>query len=232
MTRTLDKIVHHLHEANALQNVINQSPLQSKLVDVQKWQCHRLIDTHQPFWEDKRYSPAMQFFVNELYGPQDFSQRDEELARVVPKMSTLLPEKALASLETALHLNTMSLALDWKLTQHLGEQTINRDTYAHAYRACNNEKDRLLQLQFIAELGLALQEVIKVPGISTLLTLSKRPAKAAGVLTLHRFLHEGYRSFKKLGNVKDFIGPVLAKEHAIMEHLFHETTNPLPEVAF
>jgi hypothetical protein len=53
----------------------------------------------------------------------------------------------------------------------------------------------------------------------------------AGVLALHEFLEKGFKSFKNLGNVEDFIIPIANKEHQIMQQLANpDTPNPLPEV--
>jgi hypothetical protein len=53
----------------------------------------------------------------------------------------------------------------------------------------------------------------------------------AGVLALHEFLDKGFKSFKNLGNVEDFITPVVNKEHEIMQQLANPNVpNPLPDV--
>jgi hypothetical protein len=68
-------------------------------------------------------------------------------------------------------------------------------------------------------------------GISSLLFISRKPAKIAGVLALHEFLDSGFKAFKHLGNVQDFIQPIVAKEQQIMTQLYDSSaTNPLPEV--
>ncbi len=46
----------------------------------------------KPINQKKRFKPAVEFFINELYGPNDFSQRDQDIARIVPKMSKFMPE--------------------------------------------------------------------------------------------------------------------------------------------
>jgi hypothetical protein len=64
-----------------------------------------------------------------------------------------------------------------------------------------------------------------------LLFISRKPAKMAGVLALHEFLDKGFKSFKNLGDVEDFITPVVNKEHQIMQQLANPNSpNPLPDV--
>lgn len=226
---TLDNIVKHLTEARALHQQAEQTGLIQSVRTLQTWQCKRLMTTHDDLWQQKRFNPAMRFFIDELYGPKDFSQRDQDIARVVPKMSKLLPEKALVSLESALHLNKLSFEMDMQMANLLKAQPINRETYATAYYECQNYSDRQRQIGFIEELGQDLADVVKIKGLSTLLMLSRKPAKLAGLLSLHEFLEMGYKAFKDLGDVNDFIEPIVSREKLIMHALYNpEISNPLP----
>lgn len=232
MSEHVTEISRHLAKLQSLQSLAEKACLADNIRDLQAWQCKRLIASHQDMWRNPRFRPAMQFFVDELYGPKDFSQRDADIARMVPKMAKFLPDKALASLNTALHLNTLSFELDFDLARQLGGEDVNRESYALAYAGCENHDARIQQLQFIRELGLALSDVVGIRGISTLLTLARRPAKLAGVLSLHEFLEAGYTAFRKLGRVEDFIDPIVTQEIALCEALFNaQRSNPLPEVA-
>ncbi|GAC13453.1 FFLEELY motif protein [Aliiglaciecola lipolytica] len=230
MTILLDNIIQHLHHANEMHEHTLKVDLTDALRELQDWQTKRLLATHQDLWESKRFRPAMTFFIDELYGPKDFSQRDQELARVVPKMAKIIPKQALESLEAALRLNSLSLELDIALTEQLDGKTISRETYAMAYCKCENQAQREEQIVLLERLGVDLADVVKIKGISTLLMLSRKPARMAGVESLHQFLESGYKSFKKLGNVDDFIQPIVSRERALKNALFEQKRpNPLPE---
>jgi hypothetical protein len=231
MTDYTKQIVRHLHGLNTMQEIAEKAGLMPSIRAVQAWQCKRLLASHQQMYQQKRFKPAVEFFINELYGPNDFSQRDQDIARIVPKMSKFLPEKALQSLASALHLNTLSFELDFDLAKRLVDTEINRETYANAYVSCDNIASRQQQIDYIRNLGNDLADVVKMKGISSLLFISRKPAKMAGVLALHEFLEKGFRSFKNLGNVEDFIFPVVNKEQEIMQHLANPNLpNPLPDV--
>ena len=233
MSNTLKKIIQHLQHTEQMQLQIAQQNLTQTVRKLQTWQTKRLLITHDDLWCSKRFKPAMQFFVDELYGPKDFSQRDSELARVVPKMSKLLPESALLSLEAALRLNCLSLELDIALVQQLGSDNINRDSYFNCYRQSNNQTKREEQIKLLENLGLDLAKVVKISGISAVLLLSRKPAKVAGVASLHGFLEKGFKAFKKLGEVDDFIQPIVSRERQLMNLLFAAqgpADNPLPQV--
>ncbi|MDO6712358.1 hypothetical protein Q4567_16605 [Aliiglaciecola sp. 2_MG-2023] len=231
MSLILDNIIQHLHHANDMHEHTIEANLTEPLRELQHWQTKRLLATHHDLWESKRFRPAMSFFIDELYGPQDFSQRDQELARVVPKMAKIIPKQALESLEAALRLNSLSLELDIALTEQLSTTPVSRESYAQAYLKCDNEAMREEQIVLLERLGVDLADVVKIKGISTLLMLSRKPAKMAGVENLHTFLESGFKSFKKLGNVDEFIQPIITRERALKNALFaQQRPNPLPDV--
>ena len=121
--------------------------------------------------------------------------------------------------------------MDFELAKQLVNPEINRDTYADAYIRCDNLAKRQQQIDYIRTLGNDLADVVKMKGISSLLFISRKPAKMAGVIALHEFLEKGFKSFKNLGNVQDFITPVMNKEHQILQQLANPNMpNPLPEV--
>jgi hypothetical protein len=231
MSDSTKQIIRHLHGISTMQEIADKAGLIPAIRDVQTWQCKRLLVSHQQMYQQNRFKPAVEFFINELYGPNDFSQRDQDIARIVPKMSKFLPEKALQSLASALHLNTLSFELDFALAKKLESTEINRDSYAKAYVSCDNLASRQQQIDYIRTLGNDLAEVVKMKGISSLLFISRKPAKMAGVLALHEFLEKGFKAFKNIGNVEDFIVPVVNKEHQIMQQLVNPNSpNPLPDV--
>lgn len=234
-------IIQHLHQVNAYRDLAERMGLLPAIARLQDWQCQRLLASHQDLAGQPRYQAAMGFFVDELYGPKDFSQRDADLARVIPKLSKLLPDKAMKALDDALALNALSYDLDMKMTQSLAAQAdsdkieINRDSYARAYRDVGERDKREQQIHIIEHLGGELADVINIRGIGMLIKLARRPAKVAGLLSLHEFLERGYNAFHAIGDVHSFIDPVMQREHALMEALFApeldiDNENPLPHV--
>ena len=231
------EIVKHIHRVNALRDLAAKLELMPIIHQLQHWQCERLFVSHDDLAQQKRYQKAMAFFVDELYGPKDFSQRDADLARVIPKLAKVLPDKAMNAMDDALSLNALSFDLDMAMAQfiktHYADETINRDIYALAYRHVGREADRVHQIDIISHLGDQLADVIKIRGIGMLISLSRSPAKLAGLLALHEFLERGFNAFKAIGDVQSFIQPVLAREKVLMHTLMQDAlilpdNNPLP----
>ncbi|MFT4942142.1 MAG: hypothetical protein ACI88A_005216 [Paraglaciecola sp.] len=232
MSNTLDKILQSLQAIEHMNLLITEQGLTDAIRKLQTWQTNRLLVTHDDLWNSERFKPAMQFFVDELYGPRDFSQRDIEMARAVPTMTKIIPNKGLISLQTALRLNCLSLELDIALAQKLGNEEVNRSRYFDCYRHSSNQSQREEQIQLLENLSIDLPKVVRIPGISVILMLSRKPAKVAGVESLHAFLEKGFNAFKELGNVHDFIDPIISRERDMMNALFAAngpTENPLPD---
>lgn len=221
MSSPVDNIIKYLHQSNLQYQQIQVAGLGEKLIELREWQCRRLIASHQAIYGEPRFKPAIEFFVDELYGPKDFSKRDEDIARVVPKMEKWLPCEALESLEVAIHLNALSQELDIEMVKQLQGDTIGNETYAQAYRACQNQKQRAEQINHIEQLGLDLKKVVDITGISMVLRMARTPAKLAGLETLQAFLEDGFNAFKRIGTIEDFIVPVVEKERAIMHGILN-----------
>ncbi|TPV60723.1 hypothetical protein FJ444_03620 [Aestuariibacter sp. GS-14] len=230
-----DSLIAHLRQVNARRQLAQQMGILEDIQAVQRWQCKRLLSTHAKMASQADYHDAITFFVDELYGPKDFSQRDADLIRVIPKLAKALPNKAMVALDNALMLNALSFELDMAVAQHLDNTPLNRDTYAMAYRSVSRADDRATQIAIVASLGEQLADVVKIPGVGLIIKLSRRPAKMAGLLALHDFLYRGFSAFKGLGDVKAFIEPVIAAETelnaALLDARVNLTTdNPLPDV--
>ena len=86
-------LVHQLECSRLLHQERGASAALAAALDrVAQWQARRLNATYSDLAADPRYAGAIAFFQSELYGPGDFSQRDADLARVVPIMIRVLPD--------------------------------------------------------------------------------------------------------------------------------------------
>lgn len=235
MTLSVDHIIQHLHKVNARRQLAEQVGIIAQINALQEWQCKRLLTTHADLAAQDEYKLAMDFFVGELYGPKDFSQRDADIVRVIPKLAKVLPEKAMRALDDALALNAISFEMDMAMVQHMGDEPLTRDSYAIAYRNVGQADKRQAQLDIVARLGQQLADVVHIPGIGMLIKMARRPAKMAKLLALHEFLETGFKAFKNLGDVTAFIEPVITREAELNAQLLDPQRalpqdNPLPYV--
>ena len=137
--------------------------LAGSLERVANWQARRLRMTYADLAADARYAAAIEFFQNDLYGPGDFSRRDADLARVVPMMVKVLPERVIATVAAAMELNALSQELDRVLLARLpradGHFTVLE--YCKAYRRAGNFPLRRRQIKLIGEIGTALDQLCR-----------------------------------------------------------------------
>lgn len=188
------------------------------------WQVRRLAATYADLAADRRYAEAMRFFMEDLYGPEDFAQRDADLDRVFPVMSRMLPTQALAALTRALELHVITQQLDARmlsiLEQELGMTTVlSPAMWAQAYRRCNHRTEREKQIRLIIDAGRLLDEVVRRPLVYGLVVLARGPAHAAGFGELQGFVERGFNAFRGMPSAKEFIATIERRETEIMQGL-------------
>ena len=187
------------------------------------WQAARLARTHRDLLESRRFHDAAKFFLTDLYGPRDMSRHIEEVRRIVPVMTSVLPDSGLATVAHAMELNALSESLDGAMVEWLGEKAseITDALYGEAYRAVGRAEDRERQIDLIALLGEALDKLTHVRFIGMTLRVMRRPAQLAGLGELQAFLERGYAAFGAMrGGAGDFVSIVVARERAISRALF------------
>lgn len=201
------------------------------LPELRRWQARRLEASFTRFLRDPYRRPAAEFFLTDLYNDRDFSQRDADIAWVLPKMQRLLPASLLATLADAIELALLTHAFDLRMAQVLEEMSPRQDEldaaiYAEAYRRSGLPRLRHHQIDLIARVGLGLGHALRTPALSTLLKLSRGPARAAGLMELQSFLERGFASFAELDDVRSFIEEIEADERAVSHRLFAGDPHP------
>lgn len=207
-------------------------PLQPFL-RLQSWQRDRLARTYEDLHANPRYAAATTFFLDELYGGLDFRERDQELMRVLPIMTRLLPERALAALHGAFELQNLSLELDMAMTEAwlaAGQPELTAEHYASVYRATGQYDRREVQIALIQALGQALNRIAGSRVIHRLVRMLRGPARASGFERLQQFLEEGLRAFNAMGDAHEFVSTIVQRERRIMENIQAGRPQPL-EVA-
>ncbi len=185
------------------------------------WQAARLARTHQDLLESPRFHDAAQFFLIDLYGPRDLSRHIEDVRRVLPVMTKVLPDSGLETVLHAMQLNVLSESLDGAMVEALGERTEIADAaYGAAYRKVGRAEERKRQIDLIALLGEALDRLTHQRFIGMALKMMRKPAELAGLGELQAFLERGYSAFGAMrGGAGEFVAIVVARERAISEAL-------------
>jgi hypothetical protein len=191
-----------------------------RLVELRAWQQARLAETYDDLRRQPGFRRAAEFFLNDLYGPQDFTQRDRDVERIYPIMVRLLPAPVLETVARAVDLDTISHELDLRLAAALpAAGTLDRGTYARAYSQTASMAERRHQLALLLALGRELSTIVRRPLIAELLRLCRWPAQLAGLGDLQSFLERGFGAFKALTDARHFLRTISLRERRFMHEM-------------
>jgi len=214
----------HLQALKALRGPGRPQP--ARLAEVKAWQARRLAGTYADLISRPRYAAATRFFLEDLYGPKDFSARDQELLRIVPVMERVLPDSAVRTASLAIELEALSEGLDHALARALGPGPLDEARYAEAYRASAPREERLRQVALVGEVGLRLDALVRKPLIAGTLRLMRKPAHLAGLGDLQDFLEVGFEAFRTLDGADEFLAVFRERETGILNALFSGASPP------
>ena len=225
-------LLEQIQRAKALRLAHRRSPerpAQRELL--RKWQARRLAHTHRDLLHDPSYRPAAEFFLSDIYGPQDTSARDMAVERIYPVMVRMLPERALRTIGLALELNALTEQLDDELLDMLLQQTnglaeITPAAYAEAYRHCDNHALRKHQIDLITQVGLHLADVVRKPLVYKVLHAMRTPARLAGFAELQSFLERGFDAFRRVPAPEKFVDLIERRETQILDRIYAGRPQP------
>ncbi|QJR15176.1 FFLEELY motif protein [Usitatibacter palustris] len=191
-----------------------------RLAELKRWQSDRLARTYTDLSAQPRYRQATTFFLEDLYGPKDFSARDAEMLRIYPLLVRTLPATAVETASLAIEVDALSESLDRRTSEALPPGPIHEASYARAYRAASTPAERERQIELIAAVGERLDRLVKKPMVYRTLKLMRTPARLAGLADLQTFLERGFASFREMDGAEEFLATIAARERAIAKALF------------
>jgi hypothetical protein len=219
-----DQLLRQLDRSARLRvRAIGDAGFRERRRALRAWQASRLAHTHRDLLENSRFHDAAQFFLTDLYGPKDLSRHIEDVRRIVPVMTRLLPDSGVATVAHAVELDALSESLDSAMIDALGAgtATITKTGYAAAYRKVGRAGDRERQIDLIELLGGALEGLARQRFIGAALKMMRGPARAAGLDELQGFLERGYSAFRAMrGGADEFVSLIVARERSIAKALF------------
>ncbi|MFT3664162.1 FFLEELY motif protein [Piscinibacter sp.] len=195
---------------------------------LKSYQQQRFARTYADLLANPRYAAAARFFLDELYGPKDYSERDAQFARVVPALVRLFPHDLVGTVELLARLHALSETLDSTMGRHLLGQPIDRSSYATAWQRTGQSEARDEQIRLTLAVGRDLDRLTRKPLLRTSLHLMRGPARAAGLPALQQFLESGFDTFKAMGGADPFLATVEERENALAAALFEWPVGAAP----
>jgi hypothetical protein len=186
------------------------------LKELRAWQAARLARTYEDFRDDPRYAPALGFFLTDLYGPQEFADRDRDLRRAWIYLKKALPPALLKVLGQAIELDVLTLELDHAMVRALAASAVSDAAYKTAYRSVGDAVSRTRQIDLIAGIGADLSRIVRRVWLGPLLQAAHVPAHAAGFGVLQDFLERGYAAFRQMQGAGRLLQAIRARETQFM----------------
>jgi hypothetical protein len=206
-------------------------PLQLAVQAIKQAQCHRFRRSYADVLQHHDWSAAAHFFLQELYGDQDYAQRDTQFGRIAPVMQRLFPASVVGVATTLTQLHAVTEQFDYAMgAAFLAMQpsaitaSAARLAYVKLWRAVGQPQARAAQLDLVQRLGHEISQLTRTPGLRMMLRMMRGPANASGLHDLQNFLELGFDTFAALhrskGAVTGFLALVNLREKAWMARLF------------
>lgn len=194
--------------------------LAARVQALKAYQQRRFAATYADLLAHPRYQAATRFFLQELYGPDDFRQRDAQFARVIPTLTRLFPDEVVETVARLARLHALSERLDTRMAERLPGPELTPTAYAEAWRACGEPAARQQQIELTMAVGEALDRLTAKPLLRQSLRLMRGPAQLAGLGALQNFLESGFDTFRAMRGAREFLSTVRQREDALARGLF------------
>jgi hypothetical protein len=193
--------------------------LAQRLRDLRAWQAARLARTYADLRRDPGAGNALSFFLSDMYGPQDLTRRDQDVARAWRLLRRALPPRMLEILSMAMELDVLSTELDLEMAERLRPGPLTAEAYAQAYRTVGRSEERQRQIRLVVEIGRALARAVRTSWVGLALRAAHGPAHVAGFGVLQDFLERGFAAFQRLPDPTELLTTIERREMRLMQTL-------------
>lgn len=204
--------------------------LEARVQALKAYQQKRFATTYADLLATPRYEAATRFFLQELYGPDDYRQRDAQFARVIPTLTRIFPAEVVDTVARLARLHALSERLDTRMGERLPSPAITAVSYAAAWRACGEAAARRQQIELTMAVGESLDKLTRKPLLRQTLKLMRGPAQMAGLGALQHFLESGFDTFRAMRGAAEFLSTVRHREDRLARGLFNEDAEVLGQL--
>jgi hypothetical protein len=184
------------------------------------FQHRRFAHTYADLLSAPQYGAAARFFLDELYGPVDFTRRDQQFERMVPALTRLFSSELVNTVSALTELHALSERMDTSMGRALSDLPVDPRSYATAWREVGQPGLRERQIALTVTMGRALERHTRSRILRAALHAMRRPASVAGLGDLQRFLEVGFDIFKGIDDPEWFIEEVGRRERKLASQLF------------
>ena len=199
---------------------------------VKHYQHERFQHTYADLLAQARYAGATNFFLEDLYGPEDFTRRDTQFRRVVPALVRLFPHEVVLTVQTLGELHALSEVLDTEMGRIVPTVPVDLRSYIAAWQAVGRPGDRRRQIMLMRRVADALDVYTRNPLLRHSLRLMRGPARLAGLAELQGFLENGFETFRAMHGADEFLDTIVQREEAVADWLFAASARDGMRLAF
>ena len=229
MNATADQIHHSLETVALLrQQRAGQPALTAANAAIKRFQAQRFQATYPDLLQSPRHRAAAHFFLHELYSDKDYTERDQQFARIANTIARLFPQAVVNTAAALAEVHALTEQLDDAMAhahvalQPASARLCDAASYIACWRQVADPAARHQQLQVVLALGNSLDSLTRKPGLRMLLKLMRGPAAAAGLGSLQKFLEAGFDAFQTMHGSDEFLKLIAVREADWIQRLFEE----------
>ncbi|WP_137896477.1 hypothetical protein [Ramlibacter sp. 2FC] len=194
---------------------------------IKRLQAQRFAGSYADLLAGGSFQAVARFFLDELYGDRDDSERDAQFARIAGALESLFPEAVATTAAALAELHALTEQLDHAMGRAWldGPHSLSRTRrYVEAWQAVGQPALRKQQLDTALVVGEDLVRLARMPGLGLMLKMMRKPAHAAGLGAIQALLEHGFETFSALARRREGVAAFLAllreREEALLELLF------------
>ena len=148
-----------------------------RVEQVKHFQQARFERTYADLLAQPAYAAVTRFFLDELYGPHDFTARDAQFARIVPALERLFAAEIIGTVGLLGELHALSERLDSRMAEAIEPGPLDAQAYAQAWRTVGEPALRNRQVDLSLQVGAALKRYTRNPLLRHTLRMMRAPAQ-------------------------------------------------------
>ena len=195
---------------------------------IKRFQAQRFQATYPDLLQSPRHRAAARFFLHELYSDKDYTERDQQFARIANTIAKLFPQSVVNTAAALAEVHALTERLDNAMAhayialQSESHSQSDASRYIACWRQVADPASRHQQLEVVLALGQSLDSLTRKPGLRMLLKMMRRPAAAAGLGSLQTFLESGFDAFQTIHGADEFLNLISLRETDWIQRLFEE----------
>jgi hypothetical protein len=214
-----------LRQLADLQAQVQQSPAH------RRWSTHilrhrsaRMFAAYADLRQQGRYAAAVDFLINDLFGPNSLCYRELGLQKAEATMLRVLPEGLLQAVGQAVEFSLLTMRLDLKLAEILDSMgttgTPDEEKVIVALRMTAAYEDYRRQIGLVLEIGGEIESIVHKPFVTIGLKMCRQPARMMGLGELQDYLERGVAAFKRMRDSAEFFRVFQQRETLYLQSVF------------